>query len=152
MRTPSARLLVRATLLLLEPFGEGNRPPTFSVRMAEILTGRNKWVRIQQEAAAFELERRHGSVAQSFWEGSKFTLGQPARLACHSRQRAGPRPGGEARQITGDRVELAYVGQGYAREPPRARRPRTAFNWKWSSAQRPHFVCLMLGRIFKMLG
>jgi single-stranded-DNA-specific exonuclease len=35
-------------LLLLEPFGEGNRPPTFSIRMAEVLSVRNKWVRIRQ--------------------------------------------------------------------------------------------------------
>jgi single-stranded-DNA-specific exonuclease len=30
-------------LLLLEPFGEGNRPPTFSIRMAEVVSIRNKW-------------------------------------------------------------------------------------------------------------
>jgi len=29
-------------LLLLEPFGEGNRPPTFSRRMAEVLSVKNK--------------------------------------------------------------------------------------------------------------
>jgi single-stranded DNA-specific DHH superfamily exonuclease len=34
-------------LLLLEPFGEGNRPPTFSIRMAEVLSVRNKWARIR---------------------------------------------------------------------------------------------------------
>jgi hypothetical protein len=35
-------------LLLLEPFGEGNRPPTFSIGMAEVWRVRNKWVRIRQ--------------------------------------------------------------------------------------------------------
>jgi single-stranded-DNA-specific exonuclease len=41
-------------LLLLEPFGEGNRPPTFSIRMAEVLTVRNKWVRIRQGRSSVE--------------------------------------------------------------------------------------------------
>ena len=41
-------------LLLLEPFGEGNRPPTFSIRMAEVLSVRNKWVRIRQGKSNLE--------------------------------------------------------------------------------------------------
>jgi single-stranded-DNA-specific exonuclease len=41
-------------LLLLEPFGEGNRPPTFSIRMAEVLSVRNKWVRIRQGRSSIE--------------------------------------------------------------------------------------------------
>jgi single-stranded-DNA-specific exonuclease len=35
-------------LHLLEPFGEGNRPPVFALRTAEVLGVRNKWVRIRQ--------------------------------------------------------------------------------------------------------
>ena len=35
-------------LLLLEPFGEGSRPPKFSIRVAEVVSVRNKWVRIRQ--------------------------------------------------------------------------------------------------------
>jgi single-stranded-DNA-specific exonuclease len=41
-------------LLLLEPFGEGNRPPMFSIRMAEVLSIRNKWVRIRQGRSSVE--------------------------------------------------------------------------------------------------
>jgi single-stranded DNA-specific DHH superfamily exonuclease len=41
-------------LLLLEPFGEGNRPPTFSIRMAEVVSVRNKWVRIRQGRSSVE--------------------------------------------------------------------------------------------------
>jgi single-stranded-DNA-specific exonuclease len=41
-------------LLLLEPFGEGNRPPKFSIRMAEVLRVRNKWVRIRQGRSSVE--------------------------------------------------------------------------------------------------
>ena len=41
-------------LLLLEPFGEGNRPPKFSIRMAEVLSVRNKWVRIRQGRSSIE--------------------------------------------------------------------------------------------------
>jgi RecJ OB domain len=41
-------------LLLLEPFGEGNRPPTFSIRMAEVLSVKNKWVRIGQGRSSVE--------------------------------------------------------------------------------------------------
>ena len=41
-------------LLLLEPFGEGNRPPMFSVRMAEVVSVRNKWVRIRQGRSSVE--------------------------------------------------------------------------------------------------
>ena len=39
-------------LLLLEPFGEGNRPPAFSIRMAEVVSIRNKWARIRQGRSA----------------------------------------------------------------------------------------------------
>jgi single-stranded-DNA-specific exonuclease len=42
-------------LLLLEPFGEGNRPPTFSIRMAEVLSIRNKWARIRQGRNSLEV-------------------------------------------------------------------------------------------------
>jgi single-stranded-DNA-specific exonuclease len=41
-------------LLLLEPFGEGNRPPAFSIRMAEVVSIRNKWVRIRQGRSSIE--------------------------------------------------------------------------------------------------
>jgi single-stranded-DNA-specific exonuclease len=41
-------------LLLLEPFGEGNRPPTFSIRTAEVLRVRNRWVRIRQGRSSLE--------------------------------------------------------------------------------------------------
>ena len=41
-------------LLLLEPFGEGNRPPTFSICMAEVLRVRNRWVRIRQGRSSLE--------------------------------------------------------------------------------------------------
>ena len=41
-------------LLLLEPFGEGNRPPAFSIRMAEVLSIRNKWARIRQGRSSIE--------------------------------------------------------------------------------------------------
>jgi single-stranded-DNA-specific exonuclease len=42
-------------LLLLEPFGEGNRPPMFSVRMAEVVNIRNKWARIRQGRSSVEV-------------------------------------------------------------------------------------------------
>ena len=42
-------------LLLLEPFGEGNRPPAFSIRMAEIVIVRNKWARIRQGRSSVEV-------------------------------------------------------------------------------------------------
>jgi len=41
-------------LLRLEPFGEGNRPPMFSISMAEVLSVRNKWVRIRQGRSSVE--------------------------------------------------------------------------------------------------
>ena len=41
-------------LLLLEPFGERNRPPTFSISMAEVQNVRNKWVRIRQGRSSIE--------------------------------------------------------------------------------------------------
>jgi len=41
-------------LLLLEPFGEGNRPPRFSIRTAEVLRVRNRWVRIRQGRSSLE--------------------------------------------------------------------------------------------------
>ena len=42
-------------LLLLEPFGEGNRPPAFSIRMAEVVSIRNKWARIRQGRSSVEV-------------------------------------------------------------------------------------------------
>ncbi len=42
-------------LLQLEPFGEGNRPPLFSIRMAEAKNVRNKWVRIRQGRSSVEV-------------------------------------------------------------------------------------------------
>jgi single-stranded-DNA-specific exonuclease len=42
-------------LLLLEPFGEGNRPPAFSIRMAEVVSVRNKWARIRQGRSSVEV-------------------------------------------------------------------------------------------------
>ena len=42
-------------LLLLEPFGEGNRPPMFSIRMAEVLSIKNKWARIRQGRSSVEV-------------------------------------------------------------------------------------------------
>jgi len=41
-------------LLLLEPFGEGNPPPRFSIRMAEVVSVRNRWIRIRQGRSSFE--------------------------------------------------------------------------------------------------
>ena len=41
-------------ILLLEPFGEGNPPPMFSIRMAEVVSIRNKWVRIRQGRSSVE--------------------------------------------------------------------------------------------------
>ncbi len=41
-------------LPLLEAVGEGNRPPVFSMRMAEFLRVRNKWVRIPQGRRSLE--------------------------------------------------------------------------------------------------
>lgn len=41
-------------LLQLEPFGEGNRPPMFSIRMAEAKSVRNRWVRICQGRSSVE--------------------------------------------------------------------------------------------------
>jgi single-stranded-DNA-specific exonuclease len=41
-------------LLQLEPFGEGNRPPMFSIRIAEAKSVRNKWVRIRQGRSSIE--------------------------------------------------------------------------------------------------
>jgi single-stranded-DNA-specific exonuclease len=41
--------------LLLEPFGEGNRHPMFSIRMAEVLSIRNKWSRIRQGRSSVEV-------------------------------------------------------------------------------------------------
>ena len=35
-------------LLLLEPFGDGNPAPAFSIRMMEVVSVRNKWVRVRQ--------------------------------------------------------------------------------------------------------
>ncbi len=42
-------------VLLLEPFGEGNRPPAFSIRIAEVLSVRNKWARIGQGRSSVEV-------------------------------------------------------------------------------------------------
>ena len=42
-------------LLLLEPFGDGNRPPMFSVRTAEVVSIRNKWARIRQGRSSVEV-------------------------------------------------------------------------------------------------
>jgi single-stranded-DNA-specific exonuclease len=41
-------------LLQLEPFGEGNRPPMFSIKIAEAKSVRNKWVRIRQGRSSVE--------------------------------------------------------------------------------------------------
>jgi len=41
-------------VLLLEPFGEGNRPPRFLIRMAEVVSVRNRWVRIRQGRSSIE--------------------------------------------------------------------------------------------------
>jgi len=41
-------------LLRLEPFGEGNPPPRFMIRMAEVLSVRNRWVRIRQGRSSIE--------------------------------------------------------------------------------------------------
>ena len=42
-------------LLLLEPFGEGNRPPACSIRMAEVRSVQNKWARIRQGRSSVEV-------------------------------------------------------------------------------------------------
>ncbi len=41
-------------LLRLEPFGEGNPPPRFLILMAEVLSVRNRWVRIRQGRSSIE--------------------------------------------------------------------------------------------------
>jgi single-stranded-DNA-specific exonuclease len=41
-------------LLLLEPFGAGNPPPRFSIRKAEVVSVRNRWVRIRQGRSSVE--------------------------------------------------------------------------------------------------
>ena len=41
-------------VLLLEPFGEGNRSPRFLIRMAEVVSVRNRWVRIRQGRSSIE--------------------------------------------------------------------------------------------------
>lgn len=41
-------------LLLLEPFGEGKPPPRFSIRKAEVLSVRNRWVRTRQRRSSVE--------------------------------------------------------------------------------------------------
>jgi single-stranded-DNA-specific exonuclease len=72
-----------AQLLLLEPFGEGNRPPTFSIRMAEALSVRNKWVRIRQGRSSVEAlcwdvpvaEQRRGDFLVEFYGKTRILRG-----------------------------------------------------------------------------
>jgi single-stranded-DNA-specific exonuclease len=42
-------------LALLEPFGEGNRAPVFLVRLAEVFSAKNRWVRIRQGRSSIEV-------------------------------------------------------------------------------------------------
>ena len=51
-------------LALLEPFGEGNRAPVFLVRLAEVLSAKNKWVRIRQGRSSIEVLSLDISVAE----------------------------------------------------------------------------------------
>jgi single-stranded-DNA-specific exonuclease len=70
-------------LLLLEPFGEGNRPPMFSIRMAKVLSIRNKWVRIRQgrssvEALCWDLpvtEQMNGDFLVEFYGKTRILRG-----------------------------------------------------------------------------
>ena len=41
-------------LALLEPFGEGNRAPIFLLRMVEVQSVKNRWVRIRQGGHSLE--------------------------------------------------------------------------------------------------
>jgi single-stranded-DNA-specific exonuclease len=52
-------------LALLEPFGEGNRAPIFLVRMVEVQSVKNRWVRVRQgghsmEALSWDIALREG--------------------------------------------------------------------------------------------
>jgi hypothetical protein len=53
-------------LALLEPFGEGNRAPIFLLRMVEIQSVKNRWVRVRQgghsmEALSWDIALREGT-------------------------------------------------------------------------------------------
>jgi hypothetical protein len=70
-------------LLLLEPFGEGNRPPMFSISMAEVLSVRNNWVRIRQgrysvEALSWDVpvtEQMKGNFLVEFYGKTRILRG-----------------------------------------------------------------------------
>jgi single-stranded-DNA-specific exonuclease len=62
LTTLSKRFDVQLTLL--EPFGEGNRPPVFLVRSAEVLSVKNRWVRIRQGRSSIEVLSWNISVVQ----------------------------------------------------------------------------------------
>jgi hypothetical protein len=42
-------------LTLLEPFGEGNRAPVFLARSAEVLSVKDRWVRVRQGRSNIEV-------------------------------------------------------------------------------------------------
>lgn len=51
-------------LTLLEPFGEGNRAPVFLVRVAEVMSAKNIWVRIRQGRRSIDVLSWDISVAE----------------------------------------------------------------------------------------
>jgi RecJ OB domain len=42
-------------LLMLEPFGTGNLPPVFSIRLTEVVNAKNRWVRVRQGRHSIEV-------------------------------------------------------------------------------------------------
>lgn len=70
-------------LLLLEPFGEGNRAPLFSVSGAEVVSVKNRWVRIRQgknmlEVLCWELpvsEKMYGDFLVEFYGQTRVLRG-----------------------------------------------------------------------------
>jgi single-stranded-DNA-specific exonuclease len=70
-------------LLLLEPFGEGNRAPLFSVSRAEVVSVKNRWVRIRQGKNTLELlcwelpvpEKMYGEFLVEFYGQTRVLRG-----------------------------------------------------------------------------
>ncbi len=46
---------------MLEPFGTGNLPPVFSIRLTEVVNAKNRWVRVREGKTQYR-----GSVVRSF--------------------------------------------------------------------------------------
>jgi single-stranded-DNA-specific exonuclease len=42
-------------LLMLEPFGVGNPPPVFSIGLTEVVSAKNRWVRLRQGRHSIEV-------------------------------------------------------------------------------------------------